>query len=439
MSYTYYLYLPAVRSVEIYNAELTFAHRRNEKFAGIIDSKLEGSFVLLGADFDDAVELFVDQGYIVGDIYLDGNPLISFYASDFCDLDHKQKKGTIKNFQEFNPNSIRYYGEKQFTIPQTGSQLIWELGVTMTNYAHFILDIISDAFTNLNIAEGFDDTDHWFSPGIAINFADLKIANLRDCLNFDGSAMIGGQRKQMTLNKLLGALCSIFNVTIGIDDDGYVKFRKPSDLLANSLDLSAYLANTKIRNYDLTKLLQIERLDFSDNNYIGDGPDYMNCFLEYIFSGETLSHQLNEFSTKYTRDEDISGDGWIIVETTDSSGHSYAKTATGYVSSSTIINGNLATANLMNAFYMDYLYTDKKGFQICGNISANAPTYYKNFIEIPEINTTIADPSVFYDTIILETIDATQRVGLVLEQKTNLQTNQTTFICFEFFNGIDNG
>jgi len=296
------------------------------------------------------------------------------------------------------------------------------------------MPLIEAKFTALGILEAFDSSDYWFDSGLAtIDFDDLRVASMRDMYNAGSTGIIGGQRKSITLLKLFDCICQMFNITITIEDN-QVYFKKHTDFIDNSLDLSSVLINKKIRNYDLTKLYKAEVFKFSDNNQIDEDVDNVNCELTYNYAGDILEHDLSEFTTFWNFSDELSGDGWFIGKVTLGE---ILDPTNGYVSGSSKKNADLFPANLLNNYYRDWINTDKKYFSVCGNPSASAPSYFRNFIEISEIEYTLADPSVFYDSLILETDVLKQRIGLVMEQSTNLNTNITKFISYEFFNDID--
>ena len=418
---------------ELFNCQLSLVNRRNESFLGIIDTYLEGSFDLLGDDFDSALVGFSAYGYITLDVYLGISTIASTFCYDLCDLDYNEKKCTIKNFKKFESNSVRYYWDRTFVFEGT-DDLFETVGVKMTDYAEPLIGVIDAATISLGILEDFDPTDYWYSTGIDIDLDDLRIAAMRDMLNAGSTAVLGGQRKSLTLKKLFGLICELFNITITIDG-AHIYFKKHTDFIDNSLDLSTELVNKKVRNYDLSKLYKAEIFKFSDNNSIDDDVDNTNCELTYNYAGDILEHDLQEFTTLWNFSDELSSDGWfigIVDPLTE-----ILVSENGYVSSSSKPNAHLFPANLLDTYYRDWINTDKKYFSVCGTPSAAAPDYFKNFIEISEIDYTLADPSVFYDSIILETVALTQRIGLVMEQKTDLNTNITKFISYEFYNDID--
>lgn len=433
--YTYEInYGTGYVATELFNCQLSYVNRRNDKFIGIVDIFIEGSFDLLGDDFDSAIAAFSAYGNIGIDIFIDASPLISTYGYDLCDLDYNQKKCTVKNFKVYNDNSIRYYWNRSFTIEGT-NDLFETLTDQITGYAADLMPLIETKFTDLGVLESFDKTDYWFDTGLGtIDFDDLHIVSMRDMYNATSTGVLGGQRKSITLLKLFDCICQMFNITLTIESN-QVYFKKHTDFIDNSLDLSAIMVNKKIRNYDLQKLYKSEILKFSDNNQITDDVDNTNCEITYPYSGEVLEHNLSEFTTLWNFSEELSSDGWFIGKTTI--GGTLLDANNGYVSSSSKKNADLFPANLLNTYYRDWISTDKKYFSVCGNPSAAAPSYFRNFIEISEIDYIIADPSVFYDSIILEKDLLKERIGLVTEQRTDLNTNITKFILHEFYNDID--
>lgn len=422
-------------STIIYNNSLTKTFRRNAEFTGIIDQTIEGSFDLIGNDFDKAIAGFLSQGTLEIKVYLSTVQIFDFFGYDLCDLDYKQKKCTIKNFSgPWVSNQFVKYWNKEF-IKSYGDAILYNtIGDKITDHASSLIDFIDDSWNLINIQEVFDSTDYWYSTGLStIDFDDLRIAAMCDCLDAAKTSVKGGGRRTLTMLKLFKAICTMFNITLKIDSS-QVYFAKASDLISNTLDLTAELTNIKTRNYDLKKMYSEEVIKFSDNNSINDDTDCVNTAIKYTYSGETIEHNISDFTTLWTFSDDSSG-GWFIGVVQSPS--EILDPETGYVSSAVKPNADLLPANLLNTYYRDWINTDKGFFSVCGNPSGVTPTYFKPFIEIPDIKTKIADPSVFYDSVLLELSGTDERIGLVMEQRTELYSNITTFKCYEFKNEID--
>lgn len=441
--YTYYLDFydgEGLVETEIYQNELSVFHKRDEKYVGIVNTTVDGSFQLNGANFQKVIDVLDNYGIIEFAIELNSSFIYYGAINDFCDKNYNEQTITLKNFTSYPPNSFRYYKNKTFLIESGSTTLFQTAGIRITNRAHKLITLLESIFTDLSIYENFDSADFWYDSGISIDFDDLRIANMRDMYNVGSTGVIGGARKSLTLEQLIDIICQMFNITITLENDDF-KFKKYSDLLTNKLDLSSELVLAKIKNYDLSKLYNNEILEFNDNNLIAGLSDYKNTELLYNLASserysETLTHDLKSVTTLWTFSDDISQDG-IFLGLVNPATEILDASTNGYVSGIPLANVALSPANLLNSFYRDFIFTDKKYFSICGNNSANAPTYFNRFIEIPEITTKIADPSIFYDCIILEKDGIKERVGLTIEQKTKLSTNQTTIKVNEFVNQIN--
>lgn len=438
--YTYLINFEAGGGFEettIYNNKLDIVHRRNADFIGIVSHFFEGSFDLLGNDFDKAVYAFKYFGFIEIQVKIGIDTVASGSAYNICDLNHKNKKCTIKNFSDgWVINNLVNYWNKEFVMPKSGtSTLYYEIGSKITDYASEVIELLDNVMESIGIVEVFDPSDYWYSTGITgVDFDDLRIAAMSYCMNEAGTEIKGGGNKSTTIFKLLKFLCEIFNITIIIENN-QIYFAKHTDLIDNTLDLSAYLVNDKTRNYDPNKLFSQEIIKFSDNNNIGNDVDLVNTSIEYNYTGEILEHDVKEFTTLWKFSDELDSSGFFVGLVVSPS--EVLHSANGYVSSSLKINAKLFPSNLMNVYFRDWIYTDKQWFDICGNTSSTAPSYYKHFIDIPAIEYVIADPSIFYDSILIETSTTLQRIALVTEQRTSLDSNITTFICHEFYNDID--
>ena len=417
----------------IYNNALNIVHRRNEDYIGIVDYFLEGAFVLVGNDFDKALESFKTDGSISLDIQMNSISILTTTCFDLCNLDYKSRSATVKNFLKWPENSIRNIWKKTFIFPHADIVELFEDYIKITDFAYDLMDLIKAKIISLHVYESFDRDDYWFDTGLStIDFDDLRIAEMSYMIE-TGGTLVGGGRQSTSLKRLFDLLCTFFNITITIEND-QIYFKKHTDFIDNSLDVTNEYSEIKVRNYDLNKIYSEFILKFSENNYLDDDEDYVEANSLFNYAGEVLEADLKEFTTDWTYTSGLSGSGFFVGYV---DGSNTLIVGTGYISGVNKDNIDLSPANLLDTYYRDFINTDKKYFSICGNASASAPSYFKDFIEIPDIHTVINSPDVFYDSLILETIGATNRIGLVTEQKTNLLTNITTFTAFEFYNDID--
>ncbi|MGV8130699.1 MAG: hypothetical protein ACP5N7_01190, partial [Candidatus Pacearchaeota archaeon] len=201
--YTYYINFEAGGGFEettIYNNKLDIVHRRNSDFIGILDNIIEGSFDLVGDDFASAVYAFKYVGFIEIQVKIDTDIVAAKSAFDICDLNHKQRKCTIKNFGDGRLfNSIVHYWNKELTVPTSGTKTIYyEIGDKITDYAVDIIDLIDTKLESIGITEIFDPSDYWYSTGISgVDFDDLRIAAMSYCVKADGTTDRGKGNKSM--------------------------------------------------------------------------------------------------------------------------------------------------------------------------------------------------------------------------------------------------
>lgn len=429
--YTYYInFGSGYRLTNILNNKLYLGHRRNSKFYGIIDTYLEGSFALAGQDFDDALALFDGWNYMPIDVYINGVSKFTFIANNFTEPDYNQRIVTIKNFDFYNTNSFRFYCTKKFTIPD-GTITVKNYADTanITIYAHSLLTFIASKFTALGIYETFSASSYWFSS-TPEDFTKLRIAN--NCHLVVGAGILGGSRKEITLQRLFEIIENLFNIKVSIVSDA-IKFKTIGELASNTLDLSALLTEMNRKKFNNSLIFGSQFLDFSANNRLSTGTDWSDVEITYENAADSKAVELTDVSTYYVDSTEMDSNGFYIgyVNATNN-----LEAELGYKSGTQIQNGHLSPANLLNTNYRNYIYINGSNFQVCGNAASAAPTNFREFIELPEIPYVLADITVFYDSIIIEKDGPDERIAIVEDQRTELLTNITTFTVKEFSNSI---
>lgn len=429
--YTYYInFGSGYQLTNILNNKLFLGHRRNSKFYGIIDTYLEGSFMLAGADFTAAIAIFDAWGRMPIDVYVNGVQKFTFLANNFIEPDYNQQVLTIKNFDYYNTNSFRFYCTKKFIIPQ-GSITVknYEDTANISIYAHSLLTFIASKFTSLGIYETFSASDYWYNS-TPEDFTKLRICN--NCDLVIGAGILGGSRKETTLQRLFEILECMFNVKVSIDS-GAIVFKTIPELASNTLDLSALLTEMNRKKFNDSLVYGSQFLDFSANNRLSSGTDWADVEITYENAADSKAVELTDVSTYYVDSTEMDSNGFYLgyVNATNN-----LEAELGYKSGTQIQNGHLSPANLLNTNYRNYIFTNGSNFQVCGNAASAVPTNFREFIELPEIPYVLTDITVFYDSIIVEKDGTDERIAIVEDQRTELLTNITTFTVKEFSNSI---
>lgn len=422
--------------VDIGNNELSIVHRRNEDWFGFVESFLEGSFVLTGIYFDLAMETFSHEtGAIHLYIFKNESIVFSSTINEYADINYNQKSITLKLSFKVYQIYFTQTCKTKYYFDFGGADMFDNSGTKITDNAFPLLDLIEDIITKVGSGLAYDKANIWYNslnPDNK-NFSSLRIAHMSDMIKDSGGGLVGGGREQITLQDIFKFLEQFYNI-LTTNYDGYLKFMNPSDFMTNTIDLSIYAANLKRISIDEKKVYHGERFNMNDNNAIGQDVDWVGCEIKYPFGKDYNEIDLSKWTTKYQLSENLNGSGWFMAIV---DGSERLLNVTGYVSGLGKDNGSMSPANKLNENYRDYINTKRPGFTICGNAEHTAPTYWKEYIELPQIKTVLADPSVWYDSAIVEKSGSNNRYALIYEQKTNLNTNQTVFSMYEFKDEIN--
>jgi len=439
--WTYKLEIPGADIYDLNPADVQLKHvyRRNENWDGIVERNLEGSILIFNEFFDASLTAFEDYGNLQLYIFKDAVQWMQITVNEYIDVDYNQKKMTLKGFSyNNNPNKFVNYCTKEYTIA-AGSLTIAQILTNITTRGKYLGTVIEDIFTALGVYESFDKTDVWYDS-TKLDFGKLTITNICDML-VSGGGLAGGQRKPITLERIFRFIEYTLNVKVSNESD-QIQLRDNSELAANILDMSGQLVHMQQINRNDQQILR-QYFKFSDNNNYGDADDtdYQNCEIEYdnIDKGEFVM-DLQDFTTRWkiaiTADELEQG-GWHIGYINTGTGALEAEA--GYVSGSTQQNGRFSPANLLDNYYRDYIWTNRIHFSVCGNAAVTTPENFRPFLVIPDIPTVLDDPSEFFEGILIEVNEldpSKKRIAIVYEQNTDLNTNITTFKCFEYENTL---
>jgi hypothetical protein len=99
----------------------------------------------------------------------------------------------------------------------------------------------------------------------------------------------------------------------------------------------------------------------------------------------------------------------------------------------TVENGRLQLSKIINNYYRNYNFTNSVRYKYNNVQETIQPTLFREIIQLEEFETVLDSANVFYDGIIYEN-STRVKTGRTMEQRTNLNTNITTFICHEFSN-----
>lgn len=425
-----------VRNVNPGNVSLKHVYRRHEKWEGIIMREITGSIEIFDTDFDLCLESFDGGFYPILYIFLDGVQWHNVYVTDFADIDFNQKRMTLKSFNEnlgTSANNFIYYDTKTFLISGVGiSGITIQRGLSVfTDAAYQLVSVIEGAFTRIGVKETFDNTDCWYSTE-AIDLDQLYIAHMADVYTSAGGSILGGSRRTTTLERIFKFIENAFNVRVYIENDE-VKFKKPTELVLNTIDLSTQLEHLKQVSYRTELFYGREYFNMSDNNSLSTQADFFEVYLEYERPGNMFSIDLQEFTTWPEFSADLNGDGFFVAYLLGTTIEQF----TGFYSGASVNNGRISPANLFGNFYNDYIYTKKRDYAVNDQAGTTTPLVYKPFIQLPEIKTLLVDPSEFFDGVIVEKNLIGERIGITYEQETDLNTNITTFRCYEFKNTLE--
>jgi hypothetical protein len=428
--YTYYLYISSVWTKKtIYNNQLDLIYKIDEKYNGVALKELEGSFILINDDFDEIIGLIPNpiqmRIYENGDI-LTGTLIWEGYINQYNDYDYAKKSVLIKDF----------------TTNDTVHSFILNMDKRIEKYVNqgTAYDINSDAhglitensyklenvLNEFTLTTPFDETDAWYDSE-PFDFSYLRFAMLDDLNNYNGT----GGPKRITLERIFQILESIFKIYWYFDGSD-LKFKTASELVNNTIDLSDSLTHRKIKRYEFSKKYKLERLRFHKNhNYSGAGfpsgyDEEVNC-IEYTHSADkNMDHDLTDIMTLYNPTEfEWDVNGWFLA---------FVDPADDYLEIyNTAENGKLKLSNIINDYYRNYLFTNNTNYKYNNTAETVAPTNFREFIQLEEIETILDSILTFNEGIIYQS-DSIQITGRTVEQRTNLFTNITRFMCYEYKN-----
>ena len=431
--YTYYLNIDSVWVQKtVYNNQLEFVYKVDEKYNGFALKELEGSFVLLDSDFDEIVDLMPDplemKIFENGD-FSTGVLIWEGYIDQYNDYDFAQKSVMLKDFitNDTEHSFILEIEKKRevFVNQGTAYDLKSDVHETITDSSYKIESIIN-GLTNTN---PFDESDAWYDSE-PFDFSFLRFAMLNDLANYSGS----GGPVRITLERVFEILAILFKVYWYFDGSD-LKFKTYSELVSNPLDLSSILTHKKLKRFEVEKKYKLERIRFNKNhNFSGAGfpsgyDEEVNC-IEYNHSAKNnIDHNLSDIMTLYNPVEfNWDTDGWFLA---------FVDPADDYLEIyGSVENGRLKLSNIINDYYRDYVFTNNKNFKYNNTAETVAPTYFREFIQLEPFEVVLDSVATFIDGIIYE--DATIKItGRTMEQRTSLLTNITRFTCYEYKNEIN--
>jgi hypothetical protein len=212
-----------------------------------------------------------------------------------------------------------------------------------------------------------------------------------------------------------------------------LKFKTPSDFITTPLDLSANFAHKQIKNYNFKMNYLRDWFALHSNNYRVAANDWLTGgnTVEYDrVSKDSNKIETIPFHTYPLHRSDFESDGWFLAYINVATGIIEAEN--GYRTSTMQDNGKLCQANLMNAFYRDYLYTDRVNYSVAEDVATSAPEHYRNFIELQDVEHVLPSIATFTDSLIWKKDLDYNYIARVFEQSTNLATNITIFKSYDF-------
>lgn len=492
--FTYYLYLPGYGKIRIYplNSTLRLKYYIDE-WEGFWIKKLEGSFFLGEFYFN---ILFANRAYDTefwiyenGD-ELTGTVVYNGFIKSNNNFDFNTKICELKNFTEMYNGQITQIlqfinDEKAFR--GGGNYIIgnsYQTDLVITSQASTITAMIqSRIFPFLCTLNNF-----WY------NFANVNIGKIRIAPISTLFGYTKGSNVNISLNYIFKMLEYLFKI-YWYEDSGYIKFKTLDDFKINTIDLSAIAGNLYTKTYEEDKNYLFERIKFSENNQHPEVLDWdTGNQLEYNSSSvKILEYDLKNVMTKY--DLQIVDSGYIelnreykvlartgtgIIYDGTSYGNNETFTGNGvttytmnpggtinyvintgdvrqdglflaYVNEDNskleyqqcIRSGNyydnafFSAANIHYNYYRNYIYCDYAGYKLFNTTINQKPAKIKPFIKLADLQVTLGSIANFYDSVIYRKEGSKLLIGRTYEQTTDLESNITTFKCYEFENTIN--
>jgi hypothetical protein len=268
-----------------------------------------------------------------------------------------------------------------------------------------------------------------------IELDQIRLANLKNMAWLE-TVDSTHERKKISLKKILEIVEFLFRGYAYMDND-YLKFKAPIDLVTNILDASLLTSHLYQRYYQYDKRYSFEQLKYNETNMpyeegLNGEYDEADCIIDYTTTTqESIIYDLKQVASRYVPEiTDINLDGWFIAHVDNGDDYATFKnligTATPYE------NGYLLPANIIGYNYRDYIWTNKTNYTYFGIQETVEPTHFKPFIRMPDFTTILDSVLTFYDGIRFYGGGDKYDIGRVYKQKTNLNTNQTTFESYLF-------
>ena len=442
--FTYYWYIDSVW-VQIYpmNNGMKLSKRIHEDWEGIYTNDLEGSFNLIDADFDIIVDLIPTN--ILFQVYENGTNITgtliwSGSITQFNDFDYATKTVVCKSFFPLDDYAsiLSVIDSELETIINLDTEydINYEFDGTITTKAQKIENIITPL---LGLTFDFDVSDCWYDSE-PIDLGKIRIADMKDITWLDAPSPNTAERKKITLKRILEWVQIMFRGYWYLDGTD-LKFKTPADFVTNILNYEAKLIHKKNRKYDLNKEFKTETIKWNANNqpYVigsNDAWDESIALISYTNGTKKLTYSLEDLCTRFTPSVgEYNFNGWFMA---------YVDNATDDVEkqivTNTLINlenGHLCSQNIIYYFYRDYIHTNQINYTYDRITETVKPTHFKPFIELDEFQTILPSIASVYDGIRFELDGTDEIIGRTIEQSTDLNTNITTFKCFEFMNSIN--
>lgn len=442
--------------VLILEKKLNLCRRRDKDDLAIIAKVLDGSFILeepyftkidhlckYGQTNDVPIRIYENGDSDTGLLVYEG------YMTKFNDFDYNSKKVTIKEFNtDVNFLEFKSLYDRSTYIFNNYYSVVWEnakpiycnlsySGKKITdnsiNICTAINHMLQDYYGNALTPFFCDVSDFWFNPANALFDAKkYRIANLRDINRF-GS----GNASKISLKRFIEIL-RIMHKIFWYVDLGKIKFKTIYDLDTTHLDLSAELIHKKKKflNYGLN--VKSEGIIFNDNNTLTPDDRYVFSKTKVIYDGSSsknIEHNLSEICTRYTEEAPVDQyniNGFFLAYVDPTTNKMISINQEGI--SSGYDNCKLSPLSLISENYTDYLYIDNENYKFCNIQAIDKPYHLAPFIEKPEHQLILPSIYNFIDSYVAEIESDNQKIVLVYEQNTDLDTGITTLKGFEFSN-----
>lgn len=432
MIYTFHIQVPAGDEFEItpYNLDLKYINRYNAKYIAQREFFLEGKFDVVGNDlFDIIFNAINTYGYLQFFIKNTSN-IVVYNENDFSNAfvwDFNKKIVTFKFDGAFVYPKNSFFTMKKERLGGGADNFYYISILPLTNKGIVFDAFLESFFNDLDI--NFDKSDMYYDTGE--DLSKYFLCNINDIFgiytNGGGGDVLLNNENIMTIMEI------IFRLYLYTDyNSGLYKFKRVQDLVTNIIDLTEFCENLK--RYDNINPKLSEKLDFNSNNLIGGASDFQNFALNRNFGGDDIVYQINKITTRL----DYGGSGYqsdsVFLGEFNTSTFDIIS-ANGAISGVSILNGNLATANIIKNRYNQFVYSENAS--IIGNSSESvaAPYYFNDFIEMPKIDIKgdFNDFRTFYDGIKLYEYDNHNYIGRTRRQIYDFSKNITTFECSLFY------